>query len=162
MESTPACRKRNSAVTPRLPAILAAALLLALASCAADPIASQPSSDAEPTPALALYPTRVTHDALIEGRLINAGRCLLIATRDGTTYGLAWPAERTRWDAETAQIVIDGTSAAVGEDVWIGGGPAAVTAQTVSDPQWEWVQPPRAECLGDEFWIASSLSTEEP
>lgn len=75
---------------------------------------------------------------------------------------LAWPADRTRWDAETSRILVDDSVVGVEMDVWIGGGPATVTAETVTDPRWEWVQRPRVECLGQEFWIADSVSTEDP
>ena len=90
------------------------------------------------------------------------GRCLLLVARDGTTYGLAWPSGRTEWDVIAEEIAMDEARAGIGEDVWIGGGPAAVTATNLNDPRWEWVQPPRVECLGEQVWIASSISTEQP
>ena len=141
---------------------LTLALLAGLASCAGEPFGSQPGGEGEAVPDLALYPAGPTHDALIKGRLMTTGRCLLLVTPDGTAWGLAWPADRTRWDAETSEIRVDDSSAGVGEDVWIGGGPAVVTAETASDPRWEWIEPPRVECLGQDFWIADSVSTDEP
>lgn len=116
----------------------------------------------EPGPELALYPNRATHDALVDGRLRRAGRCVFLVSSDGTLYGLAWPAERTRWDSFTSEIVLGDARAAIDEEVWIGGGPTALNAQRVNDPRWEWVHPPRVECLGDNFWIVGSLSTDEP
>jgi hypothetical protein len=138
-----------------------AALALALVSCASDLTESVPP-DEDPGPELALYPNRATHDALVAGRLTRAGRCVFLVGSDGTTYGLAWPAGRTAWDSVTSEIVLGDARAAIGEEVWIGGGPTALNAQRVSDPRWEWVHPPRADCLGGNFWIASSISTEEP
>ena len=141
---------------------LTLALLAVLASCTGEPFGSQPGGEGEAVPHLALYPAGPTHDALINGRLMTTGRCLLLVTPDETTWGLAWPADRTRWDAEASEIVVNDSGAAVGDDVWIGGGPATVTAETLSDPRWEWVEPPRVECLGQEFWVADSVSTDEP
>jgi len=138
----------------------AATLALAVVSCTSDPAASVRSAD-EPVPVLALYPDRATHDALVDGRLITAGRCVFLVGSDGAMYGLAWPAGRTRWDAATSEIVLGDSRAAIGEEVWVGGGPAALNAQRVNDPRWEWVNPPQVDCLGDNFWIASSISTEE-
>lgn len=138
------------------------ALLGLIAACAGEPLGSQPEGTGKAVPDLALYPSGPTHDALINGRLITTGRCLLLVTPDGTTWGLAWPAGRTRWDEERSQVIVDDSGAGVGDDVWIGGGPATVTAGTVGDPRWEWIEPPRAECLGQEFWVADSVSTDEP
>lgn len=134
---------------------MGAALGLALSACATAP-------EGVPAPHLALYPTRATHDALVDGRLLTVGSCLFLVARDGTTYGLAWPSGRAQWDPVASAIVMDDARAGIGQDVWIGGGPADVTAQNLNDPRWEWVQPPRVECLGEQFWIASSISTEEP
>jgi len=139
-----------------------AVLASALGGCATQPTASAPSGEDGLVLHLALYPPQATHDALADGRLVMSGACLFLVATDGTRYGLAWPAQQTHWDQAGSEIVVNDSRAAIGDEVWIGGGPTEVTPQSRHASQWAWVEAPRVECLGDEFWIVSSLSTEAP
>jgi hypothetical protein len=137
---------------------------LALASCQDVNTGSAAPGDASggvlPDPHVALYAPQGTQDALLEARLIRHGQCLFVEGRDGTTYGVAWPSDRTDWDAATSEIVVGESRVAVGDIVSVGGGPLDLTSENVGDPGWGWVEAPRVECLGDRFFFASSVTRE--
>lgn len=137
----------------------------ALWACEAAPETAQPSrasNDATAGPTLALYAPQPTHDAWLEARLVSSGGCLFLQARDGTTCGVAWRADKTRWDSATSEIVGGNSRAAVGDFVFVGGGGADITPENVADSGWGWIEAPRAECLGDSFWIADSISKDRP
>lgn len=125
------------------------------------PASSQPPRTAF-TPHLALYQEQATHDALLEGRLIMRGGCLFVVGKDGTTYGVAWPSNRTHWDTAASEIVVGDSHARVGQVVFVGGGPVRVTAANLADSVWRWAEAPRVECLSDDFFFASSIRHEAP
>jgi hypothetical protein len=147
-------------------ALALAALIacLTLGSClGAQESPSDPSVSPSPvdsSPALALYPTRLTPGGLLIGQLRRHGGCLFVQDRDGTMYGVAWPAETTHWESSTMEIVVGESRAAIGDSVSVGGGPYEIDRENIDDPRWDWVTPPRPECLGDQFFFAYTIERE--
>lgn len=136
-----------------------------LPACQVAPETTQPtgaSNDGTAGPTIALFAPQPVHDALLEARLLSSGGCLFLEARDGTTYGVAWPADKARWDSATSEIVVGNSRAAVGDFVFVGGGGADVTRENIADSGWGWIEAPRAECLGDSFFIAGSISRDGP
>jgi len=125
--------------------------------------APTPGNSASPAPPPAIsillptHPHAITLDALLQGRLVVQGGCLFVEGSKGSKTGVAWPAG-SRWDALRQAIVIKGVEvASAGQEVRVGGGLFDVTVETIND--FEWINPPLPQCLGDYFWIAGAIST---
>jgi hypothetical protein len=111
---------------------------------------------ASPDPGdLPLYQPRPIPSGILVGELAAEGDCVFLDADDGTRYGIAWPAGRTSWDEEAGVVAIDDSSIRIGDRVELGGG--AYDLSRGRDYGFE--RQPTAECLGDMFFFAVSIST---
>jgi hypothetical protein len=107
---------------------------------------------------LPIHPNTDSLDALLRGPLYAEDGCLFVGEAGGELVGVAWPAG-TRWNAARNTITVNGVEASLGEEVQLGGGLIDVSVEKI--PRMAWINPPRPECLGDMFWFAGGLSTDE-
>ena len=146
-------------------AALCLALVAAACTPAATPVPPTPSAEALPADGLAgplaLHRTNGFMEALTHGKLLITDRCTFLVDLDGARVTLAWPSDRTAWDAATSTILFKNTDGEVvglhdGDQLTLGGGGSSLAEGGGTGPDWArklaWVVPPALECLEDERW----------
>ena len=108
------------------------------------------SLDARP-PHLPLHDRSIMNSVLISGELTRHGQCLFLASDDGSTYGVAWPADRTTWDAGANRLVVGKLAAAPGDHVELGA--------AHEDDLDGLAVAPLPECMGDSFIYAGGFAS---
>jgi hypothetical protein len=150
-------------------------LLSLLASCQSatpTPTASG-AAPSEPTPSpasiwgpLAVIPPQDgTDTSFAVGTLDITDECVYLVSNGKRTF-LFWPADRTRWVAETRSISFanfDGTfmTASDGDAVSVIGGGDSAAESGLSGREWAsrmvWVVPPDPSCVAEVRWGAGGL-----
>lgn len=129
-----------------------------------------PRAPAGPNPALqwgpvAAFQSPLQMDARNEGVLRITDQCTFLE-RGGERSLLAWPAERTRWNAGAASISFrtrSGNEVTVrdGDEIVLGGGGSSRAEGGGTGAEWAsrltWVSPPDASCLVDFRWEISEV-----
>ncbi len=105
--------------------------------------------DARP-PHLPLHHRSLMNSVLIPGVLTRQGECLFFSSDEGTTYGVAWPADRTTWDAEANRLVVGELAAVPNEHVELG----AAHEENLEGL----IVAPLPECMGDSFIYAGGIA----
>lgn len=144
---------------------------LVVISCASP--ARQRATDSQPAGGgvertwgpLAVVPGAGGEEALIEGSLRVGDRCVLLDER-GEDVLLIWPADRTRWDADSGTITFESTGGEIvtlgdGDHVAFGGGGSSVEEGGQSAGEFvaglDWVSPPAPECVLETRWFVNEL-----
>jgi hypothetical protein len=96
-------------------------------------------------------PSNAVMEALATGTLLITDECVILRGTDGGKEWLAWPADRTTWDAVTRTITlrnVDGRPATFrdGDRIQLGGGEGIVRPM-------DWIAPPGPSCWNDAYWI---------
>ena len=107
------------------------------------------SLDTRP-PHLPLHDRPIMNSVLIPGELTRQDQCLFLLSDDGTTYGVAWPADRTTWEAGANRLVVGMLAAAPGDHVELGA--------AHEDDLGDLIVAPRPECMGDSFVYAGGFA----
>ena len=119
-------------------------------------------------PLAVLPPSQGQPQARTGGVLRITADCVLLENLVGRASLLAWPADRTTWDAEELAVVFesedDGTLRLKdGDQIIVGGGGSLVEEGGLSGPEWiqslEWVAKPAASCPLDARWTVSDIQT---
>jgi len=131
-------------------------------------IDSQPAAGEVERPwgPLAVVPGPGGEESLIEGSLRVGDQCVLLDER-GEDVLLIWPADRTRWDADSETITFESTTGEIvtlgdGDHVAFGGGGSSVEEGGQSAGAFvaglDWVSPPAPECMVDTRWFVNELA----
>jgi hypothetical protein len=89
--------------------------------------------------------------ARAEGQLAyDREGCLVLDNGDVEQMLLAWPTQAI-WDPHSHAITMDGTTAAVGDKVILGGG------EGLSPPREDWPVPPQPACWKERRWVVHGL-----
>lgn len=109
-----------------------------------------------------------TDTALTQGTLRVTKDCVLLETTSGLEL-LVWPADRTTWDAKTAQVGFtnfDGTIVQAGDGtrVRVGGGGSSNGEDGTTSQAWlaqmAWVQRPASSCPLASRWFVGGLERD--
>lgn len=139
------------------------ALLVGCAASAGSPGESAASASGEPTLAASpssmpasvpLYAaTEGGHLAVLTGRLVVDGPCLLLVDGAGEMESVAWPSPGTAWDPSTGTISVGGVEATVGDTVSLVGGEGNGLLWNDKD----WVAAPAPGCVTEQLWIVYQM-----
>jgi hypothetical protein len=119
------------------------------------PIATDAPGSSGPIVSLPIHANLTTNDVLIIASIVVEDRCLFLDGEGGPMTGIAWP-EGTTWDADRQAVIVDGVEAPAGETVHLGGGFVDIEPASIGD--FEWINPPLPECLGDSMAIVGKMS----
>lgn len=144
--------------------VILAFVALGAAACGS----SAPSATVAPTVAwgpVAAFRSPQQMEARNEGVLRITDHCTFLE-RGGERQFLAWPAERTRWNPDTASISFHTRSGEVvtvrdGDEIVLGGGGSSRAEDGQAGAAWAarlaWVAPPDPACLVDVRWEVSEV-----
>jgi len=142
--------------------LVAAVVVLAVASAACDVGANGSAADADP---LATVAQGSGAEALISGTLEITPSCVLLDEQDELVL-LVWPADRTVWDPTNDSVVLTSHSGDVSgltngtEVVFSGGGSSTAEGGEPADAfiaSVQWEQAPALECVHDTRWFIGDL-----
>lgn len=129
--------------------------------------AGEPSASAleEWGPLAVVLPQGGADTARAEGTLLITDECTYLEWRGAVTL-LVWPADRTRWNAETRAITFQNFDRSLhtarhGDHIVLGGSGDIEAESGISGEEWvgrtPWVARPAASCSLDARWSVGAL-----